>query len=152
MAIISNSTTELQNLGTIEVIHEQTDPPLISDTPSTSSLYHLVWWLYFIGIKWHDNPLIAQVCVISNTTAEEEFAIPKFLYDTQSQEFWLSALECCLISWKVSQEKSTDSRPSQRKQNSAKSSCVSKNWLIQWLLRMETNKKGSQRPLYYEAL
>lgn len=33
-----NSNTELQDLGTIKVIHQQINPPLISDSQSTSSL------------------------------------------------------------------------------------------------------------------
>lgn len=61
-----NSTTELKNLGTIKVIHQQTNPPLIIDPQSTLSLS--------ISFESDDGASLA-----SNDT------IPQFSYDTELQ-------------------------------------------------------------------
>ncbi|KAE8289517.1 hypothetical protein D5F01_LYC11219 [Larimichthys crocea] len=82
-----NSTTELQNLGTIKVIHQQTNPPLISDLQSTSSLSISFESDDGASGASNDTIIVSSPESVSSRTQQwpEDFAIPQFSYDTELQ-------------------------------------------------------------------
>uniref|UniRef100_A0A3P9DJI5 PB1 domain-containing protein n=1 Tax=Maylandia zebra TaxID=106582 RepID=A0A3P9DJI5_9CICH len=82
-----NSTTELRNLGTIKVIHQQTNPPLISADQSTSSLSLSFESDDGISVASNDTIILSSPESMSSRTQQwpEDFAIPQFSYDTELQ-------------------------------------------------------------------
>ncbi|XP_076743317.1 uncharacterized protein LOC112435253 [Maylandia zebra] len=82
-----NSTTELWNLGTIKVIHQQTNPPLISADQSTSSLSLSFESDDGISVASNDTIILSSPESMSSRTQQwpEDFAIPQFSYDTELQ-------------------------------------------------------------------
>ncbi|XP_070404996.1 uncharacterized protein [Nothobranchius furzeri] len=82
-----NSTTELRNLGTIKVIHQQTHPPLISADQSTSSLSLSFESDDSISVASNGTIILSSPESMSSRTQQwpEDFAIPQFSYDTELQ-------------------------------------------------------------------
>lgn len=82
-----NSTTELQDLGTIKVIHQQTNPPLISATESSSSLSLSFESDDAASLASNDTIILSSPESVSSRTQQwpEDFAIPQFSYDTELQ-------------------------------------------------------------------
>lgn len=82
-----NSTTELQDLGTIKVIYEQTDTPLLTAAENTSS--------YTLSLESDDNVSLASNDTIILSSPEslssrtkqwpKDFPIPQFSYETELQ-------------------------------------------------------------------
>lgn len=82
-----NSTTELQDLGTIKVIHQQTNPPLISATESTSSHSLSFESDDCASLASHDTIILSSPESVSSRKLQwpEDFPIPRFSYDTELQ-------------------------------------------------------------------
>ncbi|TDH03469.1 hypothetical protein EPR50_G00163610 [Perca flavescens] len=82
-----SSTTELQDLGTIKVIHQQRNPPLISDTQSTSSLSLSFESDDSASLASNDTIILSSPESVSSRTQQwpADFAIPQFSYDTELQ-------------------------------------------------------------------
>ncbi|XP_049333465.1 uncharacterized protein LOC125801192 [Astyanax mexicanus] len=82
-----NSTSELQDLGTIKVIQEQTNPPLNTANETTSS--HLVSFDSDdnASLTSADTVIISSPESVSSRTQQwpEDFPVPKFSYDTELQ-------------------------------------------------------------------
>lgn len=81
-----NSTAEL-DLGTVKVIHQQTNPPLISATQSTSSLSVSFESDDSASLASNDTILLSSPESVSSRTQQwpEDFAIPQFSSDTELQ-------------------------------------------------------------------
>lgn len=80
------STTELENLGTIKVI-QQTNPPLFSDPPSSSSVSISFESDDCSSVASNDTTILSSTESVSSRTQQwpEVFAIPQFSYDTELQ-------------------------------------------------------------------
>lgn len=81
-----NSTTELQDLGTIKVIHEQTNPPL-SATETTSSDFFSPESDDGVSNASNDTIILSSPESVSSRTRQwpADFPIPRFSYDTELQ-------------------------------------------------------------------
>lgn len=81
-----NSTTDLQDLGTIKVIHQQTNPPLINTTEFTS---HPLPFESDGALSSDDTITLSDSSLesVSSRTQQwpKDFPIPQFSYDTELQ-------------------------------------------------------------------
>lgn len=81
-----NSTTDLQDLGTIKVIHQQTHPPLINTTEFTS---HPLPFESDGALSSDDTITLSDSSLesVSSRTQQwpKDFPIPQFSYDTELQ-------------------------------------------------------------------
>ena len=81
-----NSTTELQDLGTIKVIHQQTNPHLISDLQSSSSM-SISFESDSASVASNDTIILSSPESVSSRKQQwpEDFAVPQFSYETELQ-------------------------------------------------------------------
>ena len=82
-----NSTIELQDLGTIKVIHQQKNSPLISATQSTSPPSVSFESDDSASLASNDTIILSSPESVSSRTQQwpKDFAIPQFSYDTELQ-------------------------------------------------------------------
>ncbi len=74
-----NSTTELQDLGTIKVIHQQTNPPFSSPTDTTSSQsLSLESEDSIVSFEANNNFVILSLYLYANSNGQQTFKFLSF--------------------------------------------------------------------------